>query len=949
MTKRWLFVPLLFILLLFALLSGADWQTTSQAAVLPASLDVPFFSQTALRNQTVATDPSYQLGNSDLPLWEYGCGVASLAMVYRHYGVDTDVARLNAALRTAGGFSGGLLAWGNGDAFIRAGGPWVKGVERINTARPQDYRQRIDAALDNGEPVIAFLNAAHYVVITGVEGDSYRINDPWAVTADAGQDIAIAENLLKKGGFDRIRQVVFVSRQEYASTNRVLVQGTIRDKYIASRGAQGPLGNPLQPEEALTGGGVWQRFAAGAIFAPANAKPTLLFGPVWEKFQAEGGVARLGLPRSDVYSYFVGPSVEQRADFAAASLLWTEGERPNQARTIDAASGVHAEYFANPDLSGKPAYTRFEEAEPLFDWREGAPGPWVGVDGFSARFTHSFAVGGLGWWYNFVVDADDGVRVAIDGKSVLDAWDRSPDVYKFRSRLGRGEHTLVIEYRERSGPAHLRFARSDWPATPVFAAESTLGSFETLPVSVAASLPDLGTPIAQATAAAVIATLTAEAGSSARPGSTPTPDTRVADAARANFERWAQNNGEPFRDVQVAVTENDGFFAGVQVIAWFRPGRSAPWEEREAALECRQVGGEWQCDERFAFALSQGEATRRAQATATVLAQATGTAQAQAAATAVANMPAALQNLYDRFGLEFVHVPAGEFLMGSTEADIEVASRLCSSQMEDEITCSGLRDSYLALEMPQHSIIVDAFWIGTTEITNAQYQAFVEAGGYTQRDLWTEIGWKWRKSSGATKSQCWDDKQWNQPDHPVVCVNWYEAVAYVHWLVQESGLPIRLPSEAEWEKAARGIDGRTWPWGNELPDGSRMNQCDANCEFKAAWKTESADDGYSTTAPVGSYPAGASPYGALDMAGNIWEWTNTAWGGCSWPSFVYPYQPDDGREDLEDSGCRVLRGGSWQLASYFGRAAARFIGGKPDENWDVTGGFRVVVSSVPVP
>lgn len=201
-------------------------------------------------------------------------------MVYRHYGVDTDLVRLNDALRASGGFSGNLLAWNKTSAFVQAGAPWVKGIERINTSRPQDLQERVDAALDKGEPVIAFLNKEHYVVLTGVEGDNYRINDPWAVAADAGKGIPLDKNLLKKGSFNAIRQFVFVSRQEYAPTKGVLVQGSIRDKYVASRGSQGPLGNPTQAQENLTGGGVWQRFEREAIFAPTGGQPVMLHGPI---------------------------------------------------------------------------------------------------------------------------------------------------------------------------------------------------------------------------------------------------------------------------------------------------------------------------------------------------------------------------------------------------------------------------------------------------------------------------------------------------------------------------------------------------------------------------------------------------------------------------------------------------------------------------------------------
>lgn len=389
------------------------------------------------------------------------------------------------------------------------------------------------------------------------------------------------------------------------------------------------------------------------------------------------------------------------------------------------------------------------------------------------------------------------------------------------------------------------------------------------------------------------------------------------------------------------VVENDGFFAGAKVIAWFRAGRNAPWEEREASIECRQVGGEWQCDTGFAFALTQGEQARRAQATATVVAQSTATAQARAAATATAqvaarataqaNMPAALRDIYTRFGLEFVPVPAGDFTMGSSEAQVDTLLALCN-----QFNNNNCQRDWFANATPQHTVALDDFWVGKTEITNAQYDAFVQAGGYTQSNLWTDAGWEWRQDSDTTQPGCWDDEEWNQPDHPVVCVSWYEAVAYANWLGQETGLPIRLPSEAEWEKAARGTDGRLWPWGDALPDGSRVNSNGMN-------------DGYETTAPVGSYPAGASPYGALDMAGNVLEWTSTTWGGCDWPGgFAYPYAFGDGRENPEGSDCRVLRGGSLRH-DHRGAAAAVRNGDDPDGQW-YSLGFRVVWSaSVPVP
>ena len=484
------------------------------------SLDVPFFSQTALRDQRVSSGAPLTLGNSDRPLWEYGCGVASLAMVYSYYGVDTDIVRLNEALRQTDGFSDALLAWDRANAFRRAGAPWIQGLEQVNTARPRDYQKRVDEELAAGHPVIAYLGNRHYVVLVGKDGKgNYLINDPWKLTAADGQGIALEQNDLKLK-FDDIRQFVFLYPDRNAPTNGVPVSGAIAEKYFTWGGARGSLGNPTGPAGATSDGGQYQIFERGAILAVQEGVYALQ-GPVWEKYLAEGlsrqttttadterpllapgGRIALGWPRGDSYSYFVGPAVEWRADFADGFIVWTERDRPQNARVLTAANAIRAEYFANADLAGRPAYVRFEE-DLLFDWREGAPGLWVNTDGFSARYGTTFHVGSpLGWWYNFVVDADEGVRVKVDGETVLDAWTGGAGVHQFTHRLGRGQHTLLIEYREVSGKAWLRAAWSAWPAEPVFAAEEAVGPIEWLPTSVAESVPDLATPIAQATATA---------------------------------------------------------------------------------------------------------------------------------------------------------------------------------------------------------------------------------------------------------------------------------------------------------------------------------------------------------------------------------------------------------------------------------------------------------------
>ncbi len=256
-----------------------------------------------------------------------------------------------------------------------------------------------------------------------------------------------------------------------------------------------------------------------------------------------------------------------------------------------------------------------------------------------------------------------------------------------------------------------------------------------------------------------------------------------------------------------------------------------------------------------ATAVAQPTATAMAvaQATAMAVAQATATAVAQAQATAIADMPPNLQNLRSRLDMNFVYVPAGQFIMGSADGE-------------------GDGD-----EHPQHVVYLDAYWIGQTEVTNAQYQQCVAGGA-------------------CDPAGCMNDDDLDKPDQPVVCVSWVDAKAFCEW----AGL--QLPTEAQWEKAARGTDGRIYPWGNEEP----------NCTKAQYWGC----DGKTIT--VGSKPAGASPYGALDMAGNVWEWV------ADWYSEdYYANSPDRNPAGPESGDWRVLRGGSWNYYPVNVRAASR--------------------------
>ncbi|MBN1932718.1 MAG: SUMF1/EgtB/PvdO family nonheme iron enzyme [Desulfobacterales bacterium] len=240
---------------------------------------------------------------------------------------------------------------------------------------------------------------------------------------------------------------------------------------------------------------------------------------------------------------------------------------------------------------------------------------------------------------------------------------------------------------------------------------------------------------------------------------------------------------------------------------------------------------------------------------------------------------------------QLVSIPAGTFLMGSNEDD------------------KNANDN----EKPQHKIELPEYTIGKYPVTNAEYQAFVKDTGHQPPSGW----------EGS-------DYPEDRGDHPVVNVSWHDAVAYCEWLRKKTGKQYRLPTEAQWEKAARGTDGRIFPWGNTW-DPSRLN---------------SSESGTGGTSPVGRYsPKGDSPFGASDMAGNVWEWTRSLW-GKDWknPAYHYPYNPDDGREDLEAGNqmLRVLRGGSFGSSAAYVRCACR--GRDLPDYWHHHIGFRVVLA-----
>jgi formylglycine-generating enzyme required for sulfatase activity len=268
---------------------------------------------------------------------------------------------------------------------------------------------------------------------------------------------------------------------------------------------------------------------------------------------------------------------------------------------------------------------------------------------------------------------------------------------------------------------------------------------------------------------------------------------------------------------------------------------------------------------------------------------------------------------------EMVLVPAGPFLMGTSDQQIK---RLASAaNWAKKWSAKGL----FHREQPQHAVTLPNYRIGKYPVTVFQFKRFIQGGGYRQPGYWTEAGWRWRVDQGHTQPDHWRDGTWvGQPKLPLVGVSWYEAWAYCCWLKQQTGQPFRLPSEAEWEKAARGTDGRSYPWGDLLQD-DRFN---------------SRASGLNRTVTVDQYhPAGDSPYGCVQMIGNVSEWTLSQFK-------PYPYVAADGREDPEGRLERVTRGGSWFSPPFRTRTAARGLSDPSFADHDL--GFRVLCEVLPV-
>lgn len=255
-----------------------------------------------------------------------------------------------------------------------------------------------------------------------------------------------------------------------------------------------------------------------------------------------------------------------------------------------------------------------------------------------------------------------------------------------------------------------------------------------------------------------------------------------------------------------------------------------------------------------------------------------------------------MQDKHQPFKPEMIHIPAGPFLMGTSDQQID---RLAQ---ELDMAKRWREKGYFGREQPQHTVTLPDYHIGKYPVTVGEFRRFVETGGYQHHRYWTEAGWEWCEAEGKTKPTHWDDEQWTGDDRlPVVGVSWYEAYAYCKWLSEATGRDYRLPTEAEWEKAARGADGRMYPWGDIFDA--------AHCNTRASELNH--------TTPVGQYsPAGNSPYGCVEMVGNVSEWTTSKYR-------PYPYDANDRREDPAGEAERATRGGSWHSLVLRARAVSR--------------------------
>jgi len=248
--------------------------------------------------------------------------------------------------------------------------------------------------------------------------------------------------------------------------------------------------------------------------------------------------------------------------------------------------------------------------------------------------------------------------------------------------------------------------------------------------------------------------------------------------------------------------------------------------------------------------------------------------------------PGNAENGTGQFLYSMIYIPPGEFMMGQTDEE--------KKWLIDQF---GEKDynSYYANETPLHKVYLDGYWMSKYEVTFAQYDRYYN----------------------ETKRERPNDEGWGREKRPVINVSWIEAADYCQWLSQKIGLRFKLPTESQWEKAARGNDQRKYPWGSREPDKNLANFSGHILK----------------TTPVGSYPEGASPYGLLDMTGNVCEW-------CSdwYEAGYYKNSPLKNPAGPGSGSNRVTRGGGWVSNARYLRCASHYYNGPSSGDNDL--GFR---------
>ncbi|MDE3117390.1 MAG: formylglycine-generating enzyme family protein [Nitrospirota bacterium] len=293
------------------------------------------------------------------------------------------------------------------------------------------------------------------------------------------------------------------------------------------------------------------------------------------------------------------------------------------------------------------------------------------------------------------------------------------------------------------------------------------------------------------------------------------------------------------------------------------------------------------------------------------------------------------QEIVGRDGATMILVPQGSFWMGSTREEVDVAIQDCRmSQEVDEATCVGWYED----EMPRHKVSLDAFYLDAQEVTHRLFAQFTAATGYlttAEREGWAKA---WVQGRGLVSVK---GASWRQPEggetpslphrdqHPVVSVSWEDATAYCLWAGK------RLPTESEWEYAARaGTDTLFW-WGDEVPHDRKVgNIADESARYLIGGIVQGYNDGYPRTSPVGSFEP--NPWGLHGMIGNVAEWTQDWYGGS------YKKEPEHNPQGPATGQYKVIRGGSWANGPLRARSANR--------DWDTpiyrhdTVGFRCAMS-----